>query len=270
MFSPLGCYFNVLNCILFIHMLFSRRVFWLRSHDAFKLAQLPLNSVQAYFLLVECLKEEGHWTPRSECRCGWITKRVVCLSHSSSGSTVYNVCAEEEDGESGAATRQSLENSITMNKMRQLKAKMEDMNLNKKVGIHWNESLLHFRAEKCAAGVAHYFIYFLFSGRPAFVCVFKVLFIFTEKKSQLICMCLYRNESFHLIRSFSLHVAMPMINSCIYMNSSPRNENVPIYFSPLLTCPHPHNCSWVPQRERIQHTENSTWVRKDGQGAALS
>lgn len=59
---------------------------------------------------------------------------MLCLSHSSSGSTVYNVCAEEADGESGAATRQSLENSITMNKMRQLKAKMEDMNLNKKVG----------------------------------------------------------------------------------------------------------------------------------------
>lgn len=54
------------------------------------------------------------------------------LSESLSGSTVYNVCAEEEDGEGGAATRQSLENSITMNKMRQLKAKMEDMNLNKK------------------------------------------------------------------------------------------------------------------------------------------
>lgn len=49
---------------------------------------------------------------------------------------MYNVCTEEEDGESSAATRQSLENSITMNKMRQLKAKMEDMNLNKKVGIH--------------------------------------------------------------------------------------------------------------------------------------
>lgn len=68
-----------------------------------------------------------------------MTNRVVCLSHSSSGSTAYNVCMEEEDGESSAATRQSLENSITMNKMRQLKAKMEDMNLNKKVGIYWNE-----------------------------------------------------------------------------------------------------------------------------------
>lgn len=48
---------------------------------------------------------------------------------------MHNICAEEEeDGESCAATRQNLENSITMNKMKLLKAKMEDMNLNKKVG----------------------------------------------------------------------------------------------------------------------------------------
>nr|XP_046258238.1 AN1-type zinc finger protein 4 [Scatophagus argus] len=55
------------------------------------------------------------------------------LSESMSGGSVYNVCAEEEeDGESCAAAQQSLENSITMNKMKLLKAKMEDMNLNKK------------------------------------------------------------------------------------------------------------------------------------------
>ncbi|XP_041803234.1 AN1-type zinc finger protein 4 isoform X1 [Chelmon rostratus] len=55
------------------------------------------------------------------------------LSESLSGGSVYNVCAEEEeDGESSAAAQQSLENSITMNKMKLLKAKMEDMNLNKK------------------------------------------------------------------------------------------------------------------------------------------
>jgi len=56
---------------------------------------------------------------------------------------LYNVCAEEEeeeeeedeeDVESSTAALQSLENSITMNKMKLLKAKMEDMNLNKKVG----------------------------------------------------------------------------------------------------------------------------------------
>lgn len=55
---------------------------------------------------------------------------------------MYNVCAEEEDGEGCAATRQSLENSITMNKMKQLKAKMEDMNLNKKVGSYWIKKCL--------------------------------------------------------------------------------------------------------------------------------
>ncbi|XP_047459446.1 AN1-type zinc finger protein 4 [Mugil cephalus] len=54
------------------------------------------------------------------------------LSESLSSGSVYNVYAEEEDGESLAAAQQSLENSITMSKMKQLKAKMEDMNLNKK------------------------------------------------------------------------------------------------------------------------------------------
>nr|XP_057914996.1 AN1-type zinc finger protein 4 isoform X3 [Doryrhamphus excisus] len=52
------------------------------------------------------------------------------LSESLSGGSVYNICAE--DGERCAAAKQSLENSITMNKMKLLKAKMEDMNLNKK------------------------------------------------------------------------------------------------------------------------------------------
>lgn len=58
----------------------------------------------------------------------------------SSGGSVYNVFAEEEeeDGECSAAAQQSLENSITMNKMKLLKAKLEDMNLNKKVGNYWN------------------------------------------------------------------------------------------------------------------------------------
>ena len=75
----------------------------------------------------------------------------------SSGSSVYNVCAEEEeDGESCAAAQQSLENSITMNKMKLLKAKMEDMNLNKKVGI--TASLLKFY---CALSAN------VFTGRPA-------------------------------------------------------------------------------------------------------
>ncbi|XP_039639624.1 AN1-type zinc finger protein 4 isoform X2 [Perca fluviatilis] len=55
------------------------------------------------------------------------------LSESLSGGSVYNVCAEEEEeGASSAVEQQSLENSITMNKIKLLKAKMEDMNLNKK------------------------------------------------------------------------------------------------------------------------------------------
>ncbi|KAM3605614.1 uncharacterized protein V6R79_002002 [Siganus canaliculatus] len=54
------------------------------------------------------------------------------LSESMSAGSVYNVCAEEGDGESCAAAQQSLENFITMTKMKLLKAKMEDMNLNKK------------------------------------------------------------------------------------------------------------------------------------------
>ncbi|KAK2824304.1 hypothetical protein Q5P01_021479 [Channa striata] len=54
------------------------------------------------------------------------------LSESLSGGAVYNMYTEEEDGEASGAAQQSLENSITMNKMKLLKAKMEDMNLNKK------------------------------------------------------------------------------------------------------------------------------------------
>ena len=51
-----------------------------------------------------------------------------------SGGSVHNVYAEEdEDGVSTSTGQLSLENSITMNKMKLLKAKMENMNLNKKV-----------------------------------------------------------------------------------------------------------------------------------------
>uniref|UniRef100_A0A1A8RG71 Zinc finger, AN1-type domain 4 n=1 Tax=Nothobranchius rachovii TaxID=451742 RepID=A0A1A8RG71_9TELE len=53
------------------------------------------------------------------------------LSESLSGGSVHNAYAEE-DGESPAAAQQNLENSITMTKMKLLKAKMESMNLNKK------------------------------------------------------------------------------------------------------------------------------------------
>ncbi|KAK6293805.1 hypothetical protein J4Q44_G00361310 [Coregonus suidteri] len=56
------------------------------------------------------------------------------VSESLSGGSVYNMYEEEEEEETvGLALGQpSLENSITMNKMKLLKAKMEDMNINKK------------------------------------------------------------------------------------------------------------------------------------------
>lgn len=57
------------------------------------------------------------------CACFWFI----------SGS-VHNVYAEEEEGDVSVSSAQlALENSITMNKMKLLKAKMENMNLNKKV-----------------------------------------------------------------------------------------------------------------------------------------
>ncbi|XP_051507265.1 AN1-type zinc finger protein 4-like isoform X2 [Myxocyprinus asiaticus] len=56
------------------------------------------------------------------------------VSESLSGGSVHNVYTEEEEEESETASlqQQMLENSITMNKMKLLKAKMENMNLNKK------------------------------------------------------------------------------------------------------------------------------------------
>lgn len=51
-----------------------------------------------------------------------------------SGTSVHNVYAEEEEEtESASSEQQTLENSITMSKMKLLKAKLENMNLNKKV-----------------------------------------------------------------------------------------------------------------------------------------
>lgn len=52
------------------------------------------------------------------------------VSESLSGGSVHNVYTEEE--ESTSSEQQTLENSITMNKMKLLKAKLENMNLNKK------------------------------------------------------------------------------------------------------------------------------------------
>ncbi|KAL2083607.1 hypothetical protein ACEWY4_021380 [Coilia grayii] len=55
------------------------------------------------------------------------------VSESISGGSVYNVYAEEEEAADDVAMgQQALENSITMTKMKLLKAKMENMNLSKK------------------------------------------------------------------------------------------------------------------------------------------
>ncbi|XP_060781774.1 AN1-type zinc finger protein 4 isoform X2 [Neoarius graeffei] len=55
------------------------------------------------------------------------------VSKSLSGGSMHNVYAEEEEeGVSISSAQLALENSVTMNKMKLLKAKMENMNLNKK------------------------------------------------------------------------------------------------------------------------------------------
>ncbi|KAG8435193.1 hypothetical protein GDO86_013218 [Hymenochirus boettgeri] len=55
------------------------------------------------------------------------------LSESLSGGSVYNLYPEDEDEAEGSPSGQQLiENAITMNKMKLLKSKMENMNLNKK------------------------------------------------------------------------------------------------------------------------------------------
>ncbi|XP_025917139.1 AN1-type zinc finger protein 4 isoform X2 [Apteryx rowi] len=55
------------------------------------------------------------------------------LSESLSGGSVYNLyAADEDETEASPSGQQIIENSITMNKMKLLKAKMENMNLSKK------------------------------------------------------------------------------------------------------------------------------------------
>ncbi|XP_039593885.1 AN1-type zinc finger protein 4 [Polypterus senegalus] len=55
------------------------------------------------------------------------------MSESLSGGSVYNLYTEEEEeSEASPSGQQIIENSITMNKMKLLKAKMESMNLSKK------------------------------------------------------------------------------------------------------------------------------------------
>lgn len=80
--------------------------------------------------------------------------RQLCRSSSKSssvcyfsGSSLYNVCTEEEDGENCSASQQRLENLMTMNKMKLLKAKMEDMNLNKKVEVRIYQCVLYLTSE---------------------------------------------------------------------------------------------------------------------------
>lgn len=53
-----------------------------------------------------------------------------------SGGSVYNLYTDEdEEAEPSPSGQQIIENSITMNKMKLLKAKMENMNLSKKVKL---------------------------------------------------------------------------------------------------------------------------------------
>ncbi|KAK7901356.1 hypothetical protein WMY93_018125 [Mugilogobius chulae] len=110
--------------------------------------------------LMESTKEEGSWDKStSNKQVTFVVYRegdqlnffrvvdrgdgtLTPLSESMSSGSVYNVYTEgEEDGESTAA-QHSRENSITMSKMKLLKAKMEDMNLNKSGPPHllWRSS----------------------------------------------------------------------------------------------------------------------------------
>ncbi|XP_015281137.1 PREDICTED: AN1-type zinc finger protein 4 [Gekko japonicus] len=58
---------------------------------------------------------------------------ITPLSESLSGGSVYNLYPDDdEDAEASPSGQQIIENSITMNKMKLLKAKMESMNLGKK------------------------------------------------------------------------------------------------------------------------------------------
>ncbi|XP_028845350.1 AN1-type zinc finger protein 4 [Denticeps clupeoides] len=54
------------------------------------------------------------------------------VSESISGGGAYSMYADEEESDNSLLGQQALENSITMTKMKLLKAKMESMNLNKK------------------------------------------------------------------------------------------------------------------------------------------
>ncbi|KFQ80675.1 AN1-type zinc finger protein 4 [Phaethon lepturus] len=75
-----------------------------------------------FFRVVD--RGDGTLTPLSE---------SLRLSFIFSGGSVYNLYADDEDEtEASPSGQQIIENSITMNKMKLLKAKMENMNLSKK------------------------------------------------------------------------------------------------------------------------------------------
>ncbi|XP_039193631.1 AN1-type zinc finger protein 4 isoform X6 [Crotalus tigris] len=81
------------------------------------------------------------------------------LSESLNGGSVYNLY-DDEDTEISPSGQQIIENSITMNKMKLLKAKMENMNLNKKPKIKMNPHppvVLHPSSGSLAA-VRHNFL----------------------------------------------------------------------------------------------------------------
>ncbi|NXT84225.1 ZFAN4 protein, partial [Zapornia atra] len=84
---------------------------------------------QVHFLRVVD-REDGTLTPSSE---SLRYKGEYKLSFLFSGGSAQNSCADDEaQTEASPSGQQIIENSITMNKMKLLKAKMKDMNLSKK------------------------------------------------------------------------------------------------------------------------------------------
>ncbi|KFP83741.1 AN1-type zinc finger protein 4 [Acanthisitta chloris] len=82
-----------------------------------------------FFRVVD--RGDGTLTPLSESLS--IPEGEHKLSFLFSGGSVYNLYADDEDEtEASPSGQQIIENSITMNKMKLLKAKMENMNLSKK------------------------------------------------------------------------------------------------------------------------------------------
>ncbi|NXW55196.1 ZFAN4 protein, partial [Eurystomus gularis] len=81
---------------------------------------------------------DGTLTPLSESlrKINWqckILRECLKFRRSWDGGSVYNLYADDEDEtEASPSGQQIIENSITMNKMKLLKAKMENMNLSKK------------------------------------------------------------------------------------------------------------------------------------------